>query len=158
MEGNTSVKEPMVSVVVPVYNLEKYIVQCAESILTSSGKVEMEVILVNDGSTDQTAEKLERLQQEHLPFNVNIIHQQNAGVSAARNTGLRAAKGKYVCFVDADDYVEKEYVQRLMIHANAFPDTVIKLGFFHENIQGVPVDKEEYGGEGFYSIDEIDIS
>lgn len=146
---------PKVSIIVPVYNSEAFIRKCLDSLVSQTYKY-IEIVIVDDGSKDNSYSICKEYGEKYSY--IHIIQKENGGVSSARNCGLDYATGEYISFVDADDYVEKEYVQRLMIHANAFPDTVIKLGFFHENIQGVPVDKEEYGGEGFYSIDEIDIS
>ena len=112
MEGNTSVTKPIVSVVVPVYNLEKYIVQCVESILTSSGKVEMEVILVNDGSTDNSAAICDRLAQQYSQ--VRVIHKPNGGAADSRNTGICAAQGDFLMFVDGDDFLSEGAVAAIV--------------------------------------------
>ena len=103
MEGNTSVTRPAVSVIVPVYNLEKYIVRCVDSILTSTGKVDMEVILVDDGSTDNSASLCDRLAQQYPQ--VRVIHKPNGGAADSRNTGICAARGDYLMFVDGDDFL-----------------------------------------------------
>lgn len=112
MEGNASVKVPAVSVVVPVYNLEKYIVQCVESILASSGKVEMEVILVNDGSTDNSPSVCDELARQHPQ--VRVIHKPNGGAADTRNTGVCAARGKYLMFVDGDDFLPENAVAEIV--------------------------------------------
>ena len=112
MEGNTAVTVPMVSVIVPVYNLEKYIVQCAESILTSSDKVAMEVILVNDGSTDNSASICDDLAKKYPQ--VRVIHKPNGGAADTRNAGICAAQGKYLMFVDGDDFLPEGAVAAIM--------------------------------------------
>lgn len=89
-----------VSVIVPAYNVEKYITGCLESILQQKTSFNYEVIVINDGSTDTTSKLLERYSSNEK---VTILHQQNRGLSAARNIGIDFSKGEYLCFVDSDD-------------------------------------------------------
>lgn len=101
-----------ISVIIPVYNGAGFIpglVDCLKGQTLRS----FEVILVNDGSKDDTAQVLDALKKESLPFAVTVIHQENGGVSVARNKGLSAAKGRYICFIDADDHVSSDYLQVL---------------------------------------------
>ncbi|MBQ7976029.1 MAG: glycosyltransferase family 2 protein [Clostridia bacterium] len=93
------------SVIIPVYNSEKTIKRCIKSI-TSQDRTDVEIIIVNDGSTDKSESLCKALQTEHN--NIIYIHKENGGVSSARNSGLSVAKGKYVMFVDSDDYVDSE--------------------------------------------------
>lgn len=90
----------LLSVIIPAYNVEKYIVNCLESVLKQKVSFGYEVIVINDGSTDSTPHLLK--EYEHNA-RVRILHQQNKGLSAARNTGIRCSKGEYLCFVDSDD-------------------------------------------------------
>lgn len=99
-----------ISIIVPVYNAEKYLSRCIESIMAQTF-TDFELILVNDGSVDQSAEIIDKYTQTDQ--RIVAIHQKNSGVSAARNAGINAAKGKYVGFVDADDTVEFTMYQRL---------------------------------------------
>lgn len=99
-----------VSVVVPVYNQEKYIERCLDSILAQSMQ-EMEVILVDDGSTDSTADILSRYEQKDE--RIIVLHQKNQYAGAARNNGLRTAKGEYVIFWDSDDYFQEDALEVL---------------------------------------------
>ena len=99
--------EPILSVIVPVYNSEKYLERCVESVMASSLK-NLEIILVNDGSSDCSDKLCDRLAQRDK--RIVVIHQQNAGVSAARNRGLEKAEGKYFAFVDSDDYIDRKSV------------------------------------------------
>lgn len=96
---------PFFSVVIPVYNAEKYINRCVESILQQSFE-NFEVVLVDDGSTDRSMEICEELAQKDT--RVLFFHQKNQGVSAARNKGMSMAKGRYLVFVDADDYIRED--------------------------------------------------
>ena len=93
---------PLISIIVPVYNAESYLEQCLGSIL-SQDVDSMEIIAVDDGSSDQSASILDRYS---VQFGIIVIHQQNGGASRARNKALTLARGKYVGFVDADDWIE----------------------------------------------------
>lgn len=93
----------ILSIVIPVYNVEKYLVRCVESILNLKTNIEYEIILVNDGSTDNSGKIC-----DDLASNCNlikVIHQFNRGLSEARNTGIKEAKGKYLYFIDSDDFL-----------------------------------------------------
>ena len=91
------------SIIIPVYNSEKTIKRCIDSI-TSQNRNDVEIIIINDGSTDMSESFCENLKKEYN--NIVCIHKDNGGVSSARNSGLLAARGKYVMFVDSDDYVD----------------------------------------------------
>lgn len=91
-----------ISVVIPVYNAEKYLHRCLDSILAQSGS--FEIIAVNDGSKDKSLQILQEYAKKHS--NIHVINQENQGISAARNAGMKAAKNKYITFVDNDDWLE----------------------------------------------------
>lgn len=93
-----------ISVVIPVYNAEKYLARCLDSIFMQSGT--FEVIAVNDGSTDNSLQILQEYAKKHS--NMRIINQKNQGISGARNTGMKAAKNKYITFIDNDDWLEPD--------------------------------------------------
>lgn len=101
----------MISVLMPVYNVEKYLRQCLDSILAQSYS-DYEVVLVNDGSTDQSGAICDAYAAQHDC--IRVIHQKNAGVAQARNTLLAAARGEYITFVDSDDAIEPTYLEVLM--------------------------------------------
>ena len=101
----------MISVLVPVYNVEKYLYRCLDSILAQT-YTDYEVILLNDGSTDQSGALCDAYAAEHNRF--KVIHQKNAGVGQARNVLLAAATGEYITFVDSDDTIEPTYLETLM--------------------------------------------
>ena len=88
------------SIVIPVYNVEQYIEECLESVV-SQRNAELEIIIVDDGSTDHSSQIC--IQYMTLNSNVKYIKQQNAGLGAARNTGLSQAHGEYIIFLDSDD-------------------------------------------------------
>ena len=96
---------PIITVIVPVYNIEKYLDRCVSSILNQTLK-NLEVILVDDGSIDASPSLCDEYKK--LDNRIKVIHQQNLGVSAARNAGLKVARGKYVTFIDGDDWIEND--------------------------------------------------
>ena len=102
--------QPQISIIVPVYNSEKYLGACIDSILAQSYR-DFELILVDDGSRDSSPRICDDYAQKD--GRVKVIHKANGGVSAARNDGLDIAKGEYVTFIDSDDWVEREYLQSL---------------------------------------------
>lgn len=99
------------SILVPVYNTEKYLKRCVESLLSQSVK-DYEVILVDDGSTDGSGSICDEFARKDS--RVRVIHQENAGLPAARLAGIRASCGAYLGFVDSDDYVEPDMYERLL--------------------------------------------
>ena len=101
--------EPLVSIIVPVYNVSKFLPQCMDSLIRQSYH-NIEIIAVNDGSTDNSLEILSRYAQKFPQ--IKIISQANAGLSAARNTGIDASKGEYLCFVDSDDWMDTDTCQK----------------------------------------------
>ncbi|SIO20113.1 Glycosyltransferase involved in cell wall bisynthesis [Carnobacterium alterfunditum] len=94
-------QDPLVSVIVPVYNVDRYIDECLDSIVKQTYQ-ELQIIIIDDGSTDESNQKVRPYLSDSR---VQLIEQVNTGLSGARNTGLRAACGKYVLFVDSDDYL-----------------------------------------------------
>ncbi|MBR3835215.1 MAG: glycosyltransferase family 2 protein [Clostridia bacterium] len=97
----------VVSIIIPVYNAEKTLVRCLDSLLAQTLK-NIEIIVVDDGSTDSSPQICD---EYAVRFGIVVIHKQNGGVSAARNKGLEAANGKYIMFCDSDDWVEESYVE-----------------------------------------------
>jgi glycosyltransferase involved in cell wall biosynthesis len=99
---------PLVSIIVPVYNVELYINRCVESITEQTYK-NLEIILINDGSTDSSGKLCDDFAR--LDNRIKVIHQHNGGSSIARNRGLETAKGEYICFIDSDDWVELSMIE-----------------------------------------------
>ena len=99
-----------ISVIVPIYNAEKYMHKCIESILSQTLE-DIELILVNDGSSDNSGKIADEYSK--LDKRVSVIHQENCGPSVARNKGISAAKGQYIGFVDSDDYIEPTMYEEL---------------------------------------------
>ena len=103
-------KNPLVSVVVPVYNVERYLKQCLESIVKQTYK-NLEIILVDDGSTDQSGKLCDKWRRKDE--RVKVYHKENGGLSDARNYGIERASGEYIMFVDSDDTLELNAVELL---------------------------------------------
>jgi glycosyltransferase involved in cell wall biosynthesis/8-oxo-dGTP pyrophosphatase MutT (NUDIX family) len=104
--------EDKVSVIIPFFNTEKYIKKCLSSISKQSFK-NIEIFLVDDGSTDSSAEICKKFTESDERFKI-ITHKKNKGLASARNTGLDFITGNYVCFLDSDDYVDKDYIAKLL--------------------------------------------
>lgn len=101
----------LISVIVPVYNVEEYLPKCLESIIGQTYK-RLEIILVDDGSTDNSGYICDSYARKDS--RVIVIHQSNFGVSAARNEGIKIATGDYICFVDSDDWIEEDYFELII--------------------------------------------
>ncbi len=109
----------LISVVVPVYNVEKYLQRCLESVLAQTYK-DIEIILVDDGSTDNSGQICD--QYANKDNRIIVIHKPNGGLSDARNAGIEILHGKYVTFIDSDDWIEPsfvEYLHSLITNSNA---------------------------------------
>ena len=103
-----------VSIIVPVYNVESYLAMCLDS-LTCQSFEDIEIICINDGSTDNSLEILEHYQK--FDRRIKIINKENGGLSSARNAGIKAANGDYILFVDSDDWISSNAVERLYENA-----------------------------------------
>lgn len=101
----------LISVIVPVYNIEEYLPRCVKSIVNQSYK-NLEILLVDDGSTDGTGALCDRLAE--TDSRIRVFHKENGGSSSARNLGIKEARGEFLAFVDSDDYIEPEMYERLM--------------------------------------------
>lgn len=106
----------LVSIVVPIYQVKDYLNACIESILRQTYR-NIEVILVDDGSTDGCAEICDEYKLKD--DRVIVIHKKNGGIVSARKSGVNAANGDYLCYVDGDDWIEEDYINNYMIYANA---------------------------------------
>ena len=108
----------LVSVIVPVYKVESYLDKCIKSIISQS-YTNLEIILVDDGSPDKCPEMCDNWAKKD--DRIKVIHKENGGIADARNSGLAAATGAYICFVDSDDYIDREFVKtlyNLIIHCH----------------------------------------
>ena len=105
-----------ISVIVPVYNVERYLDRCLQSLLSQRCQDDIELILINDGSQDSCPDICDGYQAQH-PDTIKVIHQENRGVSMARNVGLDAAEGEWLCFVDGDDWAAADMVDVMLTYA-----------------------------------------
>lgn len=140
---------PKFSIIIPVYNVEKYIKRTLESIFAQSEK-NFEVILVNDGCTDNSIEIAKK-------FDVNIIKSKHVGVSEARNIGVKHAKGKYLIFLDSDDYWNKDLLKEINKSLKNAPDVVrFQVQTVNDNGEISKYEEEEFfnltGEEAFSKI------
>ena len=106
-----SEQQQLVSIIVPVYNAEHVLTRCIKSLLNQT-YYELEVVVIDDGSTDKSAEILDEIAQNEP--RIKVYHIDNGGVSEARNFGISVATGEYISFVDADDIVAPQYIERLL--------------------------------------------
>ena len=102
----------LVSIIIPVYNTEMYLRRCIESLLSQTLS-DIEIIAIDDGSTDGSGEILDSYQRQYAD-KIQVYHQENAGISAARNRGISLAEGKYIAFIDSDDSIEPQFCQVLI--------------------------------------------
>ncbi|MEG1462628.1 MAG: glycosyltransferase [Anaerorhabdus sp.] len=145
---------PLVSIIVPVYNTEKYLNKCIESIQNQDYK-NLEIILVNDGSSDSSGEIIEKYQQNDS--RIIVIHQENQGAGTALNQGLDAMTGEYVMFVDNDDWIEHDIVSFLLeqCEINSL-DLSSCSGIDHDEVSGNETIIKKGGNIIFSSADGID--
>ncbi len=120
------------SLIVPVYNAEKYLKKCLDSLCNQKTSYQYEIIAVNDGSTDSSLEILEEYKRENQ--NIRIITQKNQGISAARNIGIENAYGQYIGFVDNDDFVTENYCEVLLKKAFEKNADIVKCGHFRYDV------------------------
>lgn len=122
----------LVSIIVPVYNVEKYLNRCIDSLLNQTYK-NIEIILVNDGSTDSSDKICDNYSAEDT--RIRVIHKKNGGLSEARNYGIEIAKGEFISFVDSDDFVSIYYIEHL-IEAIKRNDSDMSVSWFYNFLDG----------------------
>ena len=124
--GNSDVR---VSVIVPIYNVERFIDKCLTS-LKNQQLQNMEFICVDDGSTDESSRIIEKYAQEDKRF--KVIYKENGGLVSARKAGIRQASGQYIGYVDGDDWVEPEMYQALYLTAERNQADLVSSGYYFE--------------------------
>lgn len=136
--------DPIISVIVPVYNVESYLRECIDSIVFQEYE-NMEIILVDDGSKDESGEICDEYAANNK--NVLVIHQENAGLAAARNAGTHSAKGDYLLFVDSDDYIADDVIGKIVresMYTTERPDII-----FLKAKKVFPDGSEKFFGESY---------
>ena len=114
-----------VSIIVPVYQVENYIRQCVDSILAQTF-TDFELILVDDGSKDQSGQICDEYAE--MDKRVKVIHQKNSGAASARNNGIGHANGRYLCFVDADDWIEDTMIAKCVSQMKEYDADILRHG------------------------------
>lgn len=122
-------RKPLISIIVPVYNVEKYLPQCLDSIMVQT-YTNLEIILVDDGSTDNGGHICDEYAKSDS--RIKVIHKQNAGLSAARNLGLDIAHGEYIGFVDSDDWIEPTMYEDLYAGFSITENTLLTNGMIYQ--------------------------
>lgn len=123
---------PIYSIIIPVYKVEMYLPACIDSVLAQDTSSAYEIILVDDGSPDNSGAICDAYAAKHPQ--IRVLHKPNGGVSSARNAGLRAAEGEYVCFCDGDDLFAPEYLSTIDAFLPLEPDMVqVCARMFDEN-------------------------
>lgn len=127
-----------VSIIVPVYKVEKYLDRCVESLINQTLK-NIEIILVDDGSPDNCPALCDKWAKKD--DRIKVIHKENAGLGFARNSGMEIAKGRFIGFVDSDDYVKNDMFERLFLAATKENAEIAMCGF--RCIGGIMTEKED---------------
>lgn len=146
----------LVTVVLPVYNVEKYLDRCVFSIVNQSYS-NLEIILVDDGSPDNCPQMCEDWARKDS--RIKVVHKKNAGLGMARNTGIENANGEYICFFDSDDYIALNTVEKIMISAEKTSAEIISFGHYNVDKYGQitemfrpETEKDYYEGEEVCNI------
>ena len=131
-----------ISVIVPVYNVEKYIDKCLDSLVNQTLK-EIEIIVVNDGSPDNSQKIIDKYKKKY-PKKIKSIIKENGGQGSARNIGLKHATGEYIGYVDSDDYVDKTMFEKLYTNAKENNSDIAICGTYIDNDPGIEIELEKF--------------
>ncbi len=145
-------KQEQISVIVPVYNGERYLIECIDSIRNQTYP-NLQIIIVNDGSTDNTSTICE--QYAKVDKRIQIINKKNAGLVAARKTGIAYAKGKYIGFVDSDDWIDTDMYESLLTVMEKYQCDLVSSGTYRQFGEKYSIDKNMIS-EGIYHRAEIE--
>lgn len=148
-----------ISVIIPIYNTEKYIDKCIKSVVNQTYK-NLEIILVDDGSTDNSMVKCNEWAQKDN--RIKIIHQENRGAAAARNSGIEVSTGKYIAFVDSDDYLDNNMYEKMMdvntrydceiVMCDCYKESNTEANLFSHNIRSGFYNKEQLKEEYYQTL------
>ncbi len=145
-------ERPLVSVVIPIYNVENYLDRCIQSVVDQS-YWEMEILLIDDGSTDQCPAICDGWAKRDN--RIQVIHKKNAGVGAARNTGIDSARGRYIFFLDGDDCFEIETIETCIAEASRANADVVMFGRCDICEDGTKIEHSMDAGKRYYLKDQI---
>lgn len=124
-----------ITIIIPVYNAEKYLDRCLKSVLGALGKIQGEVILVDNGSQDNSLSVCKKYQTKHKGV-ISVLQCHTPGASATRNAGVKKAKGKYLWFIDADDYIMPDAIKKLVDEADKTGADIVMMGATREWADG----------------------
>ena len=136
--------EPKISIIVPVYNVEQYLERCVESILKQT-ITNFELILINDGSSDNSGPVCDELSRKDT--RIRVHHIQNGGVSNARNLGIQSSRGEWISFIDSDDFVTEDYLETLLQPVETDETIGFSIGKLHHIQNGVVTELPETSSE-----------
>ena len=146
-------RDILVSVVLPVFNVEKYLDRCLKSVTEQTYK-NLDIILVDDGSTDSSSAKCDQWAEKDN--RIRVIHKNNAGLGRARNTGIDYAKGEYIYFLDSDDYITDTAIEKMLEDATKHGSEIVLFGFSRVNKNGeVIFSSIPHPQKNYYSDSEI---
>lgn len=144
----------LVSVIIPIYKVEPYLIRCLDSVVNQTYK-NLEIILVDDGSPDKCPQICD--EYEKKDNRIIVIHQENGGLSAARNAGLDICKGEYVSFVDSDDWVAKEYIEDLFNICQQENSEIAICNHIRVNDSQIPYEDNDLYIKSYRSLDALNI-
>lgn len=140
---------PVISIIVPVYNVQPYIEECLKSVLCYNDRDAVEIIIINDGSTDASGTICKEMIRKYADKRIMYVEQTNQGLAAARNRGMSVAKGKYIAFLDSDDAWREDAVSCLLSEVKQFPESdVIFFDAYIENNMHYQVEGNRYNRSG----------
>lgn len=144
----------LLSIIIPVYKVEAFIDQCVSSILCQNSS-ELEIILVDDGSPDKCPEICDKYALQHK--NVTVIHKKNGGLISARKAGVKVARGKYITFVDSDDWIAADYCSNLIrIIKEYSPEIIAVTGHYKVESDGQTIHCRDGEQKGLYERDKLE--
>ena len=145
------VSNPLISVIIPVYKVEKYLEKCVDSVINQTYD-NLEIILVDDGSPDNCPKMCDEYAKKDK--RIKVIHKENGGVGSARNKGIEKSTGDYITFVDSDDWIEKEFIHEMLDIANKYKVDYVTCGYYrvyeskkeiiNGNLEEIVIDSKEY--------------
>ncbi|MBW8348411.1 glycosyltransferase [Bacillus sp. IITD106] len=138
--------KPLISIIVPVYNVQSYLPRCIDSVLEQTFS-EYELILINDGSTDDSGNICDEYTKKDS--RILVIHKENGGVSSARNVGIDAANGQYIGFIDSDDFIHQKMYEILFLTAKKHSSDIVVCDFLKVRNENVSLNNTDYNIKHF---------
>lgn len=136
-------REGSISIIIPVFNVEQYLDECLLSAVNQTYR-NIEIVVINDGSTDSSSDICEEWARKDA--RIKVIHQENGGLSVARNTGIEYAKGQYICFLDSDDYLVPDCCEKIIKSFLQYNIDMVSFGFFRDQDYALQEDTQRPTG------------